>query len=87
MEFDNTNSGALFKGDKKTEKHPDYTGSIDVGGVDHWISAWIKTSKAGKPFMSLSVTPKDEKKQSAPPAGASFSEDIPFAPCGKGLVI
>ena len=78
MDYDNTNSGALFKGDKKTEKHPDYTGSLDVNGEDFYISAWIKTSKAGKPFMSLSVTPKDEKKAPNPVPTAMDDQDIPF---------
>jgi len=41
MEYDNTNRGVLFRNDKKdTEKHPDFTGSMDVGGVDHYLSAW-----------------------------------------------
>ena len=86
--YDNTNSGALFKNDRKeTEKHPDYTGSLNVGGQDHWISALIKTSKDGtKKFMSLSVKKKDGKLASAKPdSGARPSlkddledSDIPF---------
>lgn len=59
--YDNTNSGALFKNDKDgNESRPDYKGSINVGGVDYWISSWLKTSKKGTKFMSLSVQPKDE---------------------------
>lgn len=64
-EYDNTNSGALFKNDKKTTKnHPDMKGSINVGGVDYWIAAWKKVSKAGQGYVSLSVEPKE---QQAPP--------------------
>lgn len=64
MEYDNTNRGSLFKNDKKeSDRHPDYKGNINVNGVDMWLSAWIKTSKAGKQFMSLSVTPKDASYQ------------------------
>jgi len=60
MEYDNTNRGVLFRNDKKeSEKHPDFTGSIDVGGVDHYLSGWIKESKQGKKFFSLSVKAKD----------------------------
>jgi hypothetical protein len=57
------NSGALFKNDKKTEdKHPDYKGSIQVAGIDYWISAWLKTGKNGK-FLSLSVQPKNREQK------------------------
>jgi len=53
------NSGALFKNDRKTtDNHPDYNGSALIGGVDMWISAWIKKGN-GKTYMSLSFKPKD----------------------------
>ncbi len=53
------NSGALFKNDRKTtDNHPDYNGSALIGGVDMWISAWIKKGN-GKTFMSLAFKPKD----------------------------
>ena len=55
-EYDNTNRGVLFKEfDKKSESHPDYTGRINVDGVEKRLAAWIKEGKAGK-FMSLSVS-------------------------------
>jgi hypothetical protein len=58
--FDDTNRGALFKNDRKTEeKDADYSGTINFNGVECWLNAWIKTSKAGKKFMSLSVKPKE----------------------------
>ena len=73
-EYDNTNSGALFRNDKKeTEKHPDYKGSLNVDGTDYWLSAWLKESKEGKKFMSLSVQPKDGQAKSKQP-----DEDLPF---------
>ena len=79
MTYDNTNSGALFKNDKKTEKHPDYRGDINVGGQEFWISGWMKTSKKGIPYMSLSVSEKQTVQQPEPEK-ESFeeSEDIPF---------
>jgi uncharacterized protein (DUF736 family) len=86
MEYDNTNRGVLFRNDKKeTEKHPDFTGSIDVGGVDHYLSGWIKESKQGKKFFSLSVKAKQETAQKAVQAAKQqfspqddFEDDIPF---------
>jgi uncharacterized protein (DUF736 family) len=80
-QYDNTNSGALFRNERKqTDKHPDYTGNINVNGVDFWLSAWIKKSKAGQPFMSLSVKPKEEKPQEKPAgvAAPEFDDDLPF---------
>ena len=63
MEYDNTNSGVLFKNDRKeTERHPDYTGTwTDANGVEHWFSAWIKDSKSGTKFMSVSARPKNDQ--------------------------
>lgn len=87
MEYDNTNSGALFKNDEKqSDSSPDYKGSINVGGQEFWLSAWIKTSKAGNKFMSLSVKPKDAapakaaKPVAKPSAGFDDFDDstIPF---------
>ncbi len=85
--YDNTNSGALFKNDKKeTPKHPDYRGKINVEGTEYWLSAWVKDGKNGK-YMSLSVTPKDDAKpRAAPPRGGGkhfddMADDIPFVTC------
>lgn len=83
-EYDNTNRGVLFKNDQKEqESHPDYTGKIDVGGKEFYLSAWIKTSKKGQKFMSLSVKPVALESAVAPaqkraaPAQEEDS-DIPF---------
>lgn len=57
------NSGSLFKNTKKEkDTHPDYDGSIMVGGVEYWIKAWLKTGQKGT-FMSLAVNPKQERAQ------------------------
>jgi hypothetical protein len=78
MSYDNTNSGMLARNDKKeTEKHPDFKGSINVDGVEYWLSAWVREGKeggkmAGRKFFSLSVSPKE---QAAPkPKATSFDQ-------------
>ena len=77
-EFDNRNRGALFKNkDKKTDDHPDYTGKLNVGGAEFWLSAWLKTSKAGQKYMSLSVTPAEQKTRRKPDP-ADMDDEIPF---------
>lgn len=50
------NTGSLFKNDRKEkDTHPDYTGTINLGGKSMRLSAWIKEGKKGK-WMSLSVS-------------------------------
>ena len=84
MQYDNSNRGAIFKNeDKKQDNHPDYKGSLDVNGVDLWVSGWIKTSeKTGKKFMSLSVKPKESapvQKASKPSSWFDdMGDDVPF---------
>ncbi len=58
-DYDNTNRGALFAAkERKTDKHPNYTGSINVDGREYFLSAWLKEAKSGQKYMSLSVQPK-----------------------------
>lgn len=83
-QYDNTDRGVLFRNDRKeTDNHPDYTGNINVGGVEFWLSAWIKEGQNGK-FMSLSVKPKEERQQSRQqPSGRGrqsrdFEDSAPF---------
>ena len=85
MQYDNSNRGAIFKNeDKQQDNHPDYKGSLNVNGVDLWVSGWLKTSeKTGKKFMSLSVKPKNAApvKQASKPKSSGFddmNDDVPF---------
>ena len=79
-QYDNTNSGALFKNDKAgVEARPDYRGTLNVEGTEYWISSWLKTSKKGEKFMSLSVQPKDGQRAPRPDPAADLDEGgIPF---------
>jgi len=82
MEYDTTNRGSLFKNDRKDDaKFPDYKGSINVDGTDYWLSAWIKVSKDGNKFMSLSVKNKNADASLQPKKKVKqeeFDDSIPF---------
>jgi uncharacterized protein (DUF736 family) len=83
MAFDDSNSGALFKNDKKgNDRAPDYRGELKVAGELHEIAAWLKVSKAGTKYMSLSVKPKEEQAPKPKPATGGgiddMDSDIPF---------
>ena len=80
-EYDNTNRGALFKNTRREkDSHPEYNGTINVDGVDYWLSAWVKDGQKGK-FFSLSVKAKDADavpKRNAPPSPFEDDSSIPF---------
>ena len=92
-DFDNTNRGAVWKNeDKQSEKHPDFKGSINIEGVEYWVSGWRRKAGANpkSPALSLSVTMKESKapqinnqmqQQQQPqhsPADESWDDDMPF---------
>ena len=85
MDYDNTNKGALFRNDDKDpndDKDRDYSGSLNVEGTEYWLSGYVRTSKSGRKFLSLSVKPKQEKPKQDSPSKKScaddFNDPIPF---------
>ena len=76
------NSGSLFKNKDKTEDtQPDYNGSFNIDGVEYWINAWVRDSKTGQKYFSLSVKPKAQGRK-LPPAQhevpRGMDNDLPF---------
>jgi hypothetical protein len=58
--YDNSNSGVLFRVEnKKSDKHADFSGSCNCEGRDYWIDGYVRTSNAGKKFISLKMKAKD----------------------------
>ena len=52
-------SGSMFTNNRKEkETHPDFNGSIRIGGVDYWLSGWNKQGANG-PWFSLAFKVKD----------------------------
>lgn len=63
QQYDNTNKGALFPNDRKSKPNqPDYKGSINIEGVEYWISGWLKDTNRGT-IVSMSAEPKDQNGQ------------------------
>lgn len=84
-EYDNTNTGVLFKNDRKAAStHADWNGNININGEEFYLNAWIKEKKAdGSKFFSLSVKPKDAsaskpKAAARKPMPAELDDEIPF---------
>jgi hypothetical protein len=79
-DYDNTNRGAIWKNDnKEKEKQPDFTGVLNVDGVDFNVSAWKRKPGASEsaPALSFAIQPKGNAK----PQQSSTDkpeEDIPF---------
>lgn len=66
--YDNTNSGALFTNNKKSkDSDPLYRGSVDVEGIEYWVSSWVNISKAGEKYMSLKLTKKEDSQSKQSP--------------------
>jgi hypothetical protein len=58
-EQDKTNRGTLSYNDNKTKStQPDMRGTVNVNGIEYWVSAWDKPGPNGQ-FFSLSFTVKD----------------------------
>ena len=83
---------SVFKNDKQgNDKRPDYRGTAQLGGVEHSVSLWVRTSKTtGGKFFSGKIEPKRDRPQSSqqPQALATISDrpappnaadsDLPF---------
>ena len=80
--YDNTNRGQIWPNDEKlTDKHPDFQGSLDVEGVEYWVSAWKR--KPGEnpkaPSLKFTIKKKEKRKENKKEDNDEFKDDdIPF---------
>lgn len=57
--YDNTNRFSLFKNERKQEdRDPDFTGSLNVDGVEFFVDAWKPKQPGGKLVLSGRVKRK-----------------------------
>ena len=86
MAYDNTNSGIMYRvDDRKSERHPEFTGSINVNGEDFWLSGWVNEGKPGgkmegKKYFSIKLNRKEGGTTTGRPMSdpGFVSDDIPF---------
>jgi hypothetical protein len=94
MAYDNTNRGSIWKNKKKREgkQDADFTGSLNVNGVEFWVNAWKRKddASADAPALSFSIRPKEDQGQQPVPKRADpistgrprqtdMDDDIPFS--------
>lgn len=86
-DYDNTNKGALFGNrNKKTDKHPDLQGKLNIDGAERWISGWFFTyEKDGEKKRGINlalgdaVESREEKRGGSSKVGNGVIEDdVPF---------
>ena len=85
MEYDNKNTGVLFKNKKENERQPDWKGSfVDANGVEMDLAAWTRTSKKGMEFLSIKVSKKwvaedaPQQDQHQVEEVQPFNDEVPF---------
>ena len=64
-EYDNTNTAAAWPNkDKKTDKHPDFTGNANFEGTEYRMAVWYKEPKEGsnKPVLQMRFTLKEGQR-------------------------
>lgn len=81
-------SGSMFKNEKKeSDNHPDYKGDVMLpDGTMAWLDAWVKKPEGKKPFLSVSIKPKQasasqparQPQKQSPAPSAAFDDDIDF---------
>ncbi len=84
-DFDNRNRGSIWKNDRQeSDKHPDFTGSLNVEGVEYWVSAWKRKpdASAKAPALSFSIKLKEDKqataKMAADAKSQGYDDEIPW---------
>jgi len=79
METKNKNNTAvLFKNESKTENAPQYKGKIVLNDKEFYLDAWVKKSKAGQSYMSLTIGLEVGTKPTSAPVKQVEDDDLPF---------
>lgn len=67
------NTGALFANkDRKSDTHPNATGTAIIDGVAYFVDAWTNTDRNGNKYQALKFKRKEAKPE--PPKRRSYAE-------------
>ena len=62
-DYNNENRGVVFKHTKTSDNQPEWKGRGNWQGAEFEVSMWERTSKGGKPYMSISFSKPYPKKE------------------------
>ena len=73
--------GAIFKNKKTNDKAPDYRGSINIDGKDYEVAGWVRPTKTGDNFLSLTAKEPYNKGEAVQQHNSQVNNaagDLPF---------
>lgn len=79
-QYDNRNSGALFKNTKKSsEKAPDFSGPFTgPNGEELEIAGWVRESRNGTKLISVKVSEPYKKKEQTQQSSDFLDDEVDF---------
>lgn len=85
------NTGSLFRvDDRKSDTHPEFSGTALIDGVEYFMDAWVNEvksgPKAGKKYFSLKFKAKQQQSggsssqqtRQSPPPDTYDDDEMPF---------
>ena len=81
MEYDNNNTGVLFRNETATpeNKQPYMTGKCEVNGKEMQVAGWMQESKNGKKYLSLKFQePQAKEVVASNDSNTSTTDGVPF---------
>ena len=64
---------------KRSDRHPDFEGSIPIEGKEYRLSGWIRVSKKGNKYLSLSARLDTSQDQDRPQTQVTSPSSAPKA--------
>ncbi len=77
FKYDNGKGGLFLNNKKDKDKAPDYTGMLtQLDGTEVKIAGWVRQTKKGNDYLSLSLSEKTFQQQEG--ASGNQSGDVPY---------